>query len=183
MRHNQVVALIEGHLDNIRLNPWYKNAHIFVFIEANYGGWWSADVVRKVVEQPKYAPLEACRYDETADDRVGVWMRDELKDCMAGDMQRSLGDGQWCWAKDFISWGKKAKDIQKELCEQLANYRKEIVPPTDEATGKWKAVITGKSAGRKDDLAIVAQIALYFSGKKRLEPGFRDLAERYGWRY
>ena len=101
---------------------------------------------------------------------------------MAGVMQRSLADGRVCFASEFIS-GKKTEDIQKTFLEQLKNYREELIQPLDTTTGISKIKYTGKSTGKKDDMAICAQIALYFSDKKRLEPGFRQLAQKFGWRY
>jgi hypothetical protein len=101
---------------------------------------------------------------------------------MAGDMSRSLADGQLCFAQQFITQ-RKQPEILREFCEQLTHYREDLIQPVDEATGKWKKIVTGKSTGRKDDLCICAQIALYYSGKKRMESAFRDLAEQRGWRY
>lgn len=181
-RHNLITKMLQTHLKKIRENRLYKKVHIFVFIEANYGGWWATDIVRGIVEQKEFAPIEVCSYDETDKNRVGVWMRDEVKECMAGEMQRSLADGQLCFADAFITQ-RDTKAIQHEFMEQLQHYRQEIIVPTDESTGKYKKVTTGKSAGRKDDMCICAQIALYFSGKKRIDNNFRSMAVEYGWRY
>lgn len=184
-QHNVIVKMIETHLRSLRKTPMYRGAHIFVFVEANYGGWWGTDVVRNVVEQAEFAPITCVSYDETPKDRVGIWMSDEVKRCMAGEMERALGDGQLCFAKEFVTAApRKPADIQKEFREQLSNYREELIKPKDEATGITKKVVTGKtSGGRKDDLCIAAQIALYFSGKKRREESFRNLARDRGWRF
>ena len=175
--------MLQTHLKRLRAIKIYQRAQIYVFIEANFGGWWASDVVRNVVEQKDYMPLEVCSYDETDKDRAGIWMTDEVKRCMAGEFSRSLADGQLCFAKEFSCGSSQTKAMQAELLEQLSHYREQIIAPNDEATGKFKKITTGKSSGRKDDLCICAQIALFFSSKKRLEPEFRTLAEHHGWRY
>jgi len=138
--------------------------------------------VRRVVEQRKFAPIEACSYDETDGDRIGIWMSDELKRCLAGDMATSLSCGQLCFAQEFIS-ARKPEAIQKELMEQFKVYREEIIAPAEVSVGEYRKKVTGKAPGRKDDLCVASQIALYFAAKKRLEPAFRSMAEANSWRY
>jgi hypothetical protein len=36
-KHNHVTAMIEGHLRLLRQSPRYRNSHIYVFPEANFG--------------------------------------------------------------------------------------------------------------------------------------------------
>ena len=113
-------------------------------------------------------------------------MTADVKQSMAGTMQRSLADGQMCFAHDFITSSSPTveKEIKAVFREQLSKYREELILPLDLSTGITRKVITGKSSGgQKDDLCIVVQIALYFSGKKRIEPAFRDIAQSRGWRY
>jgi hypothetical protein len=183
-KHNVITKMIETHLDMIMRSRTYGRSMKYVFIEANYGGYWAVDIIKNIVQQPRFAPIEVVSYDETAKDRAGIWMSQGVKECMAGVMQRSLADGQLCFAKEFITQrGPNLPDIKKEYREQLINYRQELIEPHDVATGTSKAIITGKtSGGRKDDLCIVSQIALYFSGKKKMESSFRELANERGWR-
>jgi hypothetical protein len=180
-----VVKMLEGHLHKIRMSKVYQGVRIYVFIEANYGGSWAVDVIKNIVDQDQFQPLEVVTYDTTNKGRHGIWMTDNVKECMAGVMQMSMSGGHLVFAKEFITaTAPNAKTIQTTFREQCVNYRLELVKPLDEATGTSKKKYTGKTgSGRKDDLCICAQIALYFSGKKRLEPGFRALANQHGWRY
>lgn len=182
--------MIEGHLHRLRSSPVYKEARIYVFVEANYGGDWGVDQVRRIVEQTRFSPIKVVKYDETTRDRPGVWMTEKTKQCMMHDMQRSLADGYLCFAQDFITTRSVERqgqmDIRKELMTQFMHYREEVVRAKnkDEAIADTKIIITGKSSGgRKDDLCITCQIALYFSGQYRLEPSFITLASQFNWRY
>ena len=154
---------------------------MFIFIEANYGGVYNIENIRTVCEQDEFKPLEVVSYDRSGKDKTGIWMSDTVKECMAREFQRILADGLLHFAKEFVST-QKPTEVQRTFREQLAHYREELVKPHDEAIGITKKKITGKSASLRDDLCISAQIALYFSGKKRMEAKFRADCDAYGWR-
>lgn len=139
----------------------------------------------QIINQREFQPVTVVSYDETNKGRVGIWMRDEVKEMMCMTLQRSLADGQLVFAKEFITLKTAGqKDIQAAFKDQLAKFREELLLPNDTTTGITKKKFTGKSAsGNKDDVLICVQIALYFSGKKRLETAFRELANEAGWRY
>jgi hypothetical protein len=178
--------MVEGHLRAIRHSARYHNAYIFVFIEANYGGYWASSVLETIVQQKEFMPLEACSYDESDEEKVGVWMEPKLKPALAAQLQRSLADGQLVFAKDFIttqtekSMNGKPK-VQMDFMSQLSEYREELKEPNDAATGDYKKFITGKSCGRRDDMCICVQLALYFGMKRRMDDDFREIGESRGW--
>ena len=63
--------MIETHLRNLRKTAQYKDAMIYVLVERNYGGSWSVDIIRQIVEQKEFSPL-IC-YQEKEDDKFGIW--------------------------------------------------------------------------------------------------------------
>ncbi len=148
------------------------------------GGSWTVDILSKVVQQTKFAPVEVVSYDETPRERAGIWMTQPVKEKLVGTMKRSVADGQFTFAKEFITLRKKPEDIRREVCDQLSNFRQELIQPLDKATGIAKAVYTGKTnGGRKDDLLITIMIALYYGGLKRMEEKFLNVAAQRGWRF
>jgi hypothetical protein len=130
-------------------------------------------------------PITCVSFDETNQGRVGVWMTDVLKRSLAGEMQRSLADGQLCFAEDFVSTRRDKNlvgrlGVQHEFLEQLSEFREELIEPNDLAVGTYKKICTGKGGGRKDDILICSMLALYFGLKQRLRPEFRALGEQLG---
>jgi hypothetical protein len=142
------------------------------------------------MEQREFSPLEMVSYDTTDRGRIGIWMTDDNKECMSGDLAKSLQDDRLHFAKEFVTnrvvpKGKdSSREIKMEFCKQLEHYREELIVPKDAATGVSKKKFTGKtSGGKKDDMVICCMIALYCSGKKRREVAFMKLAHARGWRY
>jgi hypothetical protein len=183
IKHNGVVAMIEGHLQRLRAISKYKESVIMVSIERNYGGGFVVDTVKKIVCQPQFMPIELMSYDKSHSDKEGVWLDQPVKEAMSGMLQRSVADGVLCFALHFVTTRKTAVEAQNEMREQMANYREELLRPKDVAVGITKRVLTGKTgSGKKDDLLIVVMLALYFANMKRIEPTFREKAHRFGWR-
>jgi hypothetical protein len=156
-----------------------------VCVNDDVGGDFTVDMIRKICEQPEFQPLVVVSYDETPKERFGIWMTDDVKKNMMLDLQRSMSDGQLCFAKEFIHTGDTVKEkakIKDKFRQQLQNFRQEVINPKDVAIGITKTYMTGKSSGRKDDILICLAIALYFSGKKRREQSFIQLCNRHGYR-
>lgn len=125
-----------------------------LFVSVVYRG---VDVIRRVVEQSCFAPLEV--YDEKKDGKCGIWLTDTIKENACGALQLALSNGQVAFAKEFVTNEKEAsgkqadRKIQDMYREQLANFRVEMVMPNDISIGKTKLVYTGKtSSGRKGNV-------------------------------
>lgn len=119
-----------------------------------------ADIIRKIVEQRAYSPVEV--YDEKGDGKVGIWTTDVSKESAANHLKLMLSNGQVAFAKEFITQEKEtsgksaAKTIQDVYREQLANYRVELVIPHDVAIGITRRKFTGKtSSGRKGTFVLL----------------------------
>jgi hypoxanthine-guanine phosphoribosyltransferase len=143
--------MIEGHLRRIKNSPVYGGCQKYVFIERNYGGDFTVDMIRKICEQKEFDPLVVVSYDETPKERFGIWMTDDVKKNMMFDLQRSISEGMLCFAKDFIHTGDTVKSkaaIKDKFKAQLQNFRQEVVNPKDVAIGITKTYMTGKSSGR-----------------------------------
>jgi hypothetical protein len=183
IKHNAVVQMIEGHIKRMRSIPKYKDAVIMCSVERNYGGGFVVDTVKKIVCQQEFMPVEMMSYDKSNSNKEGVWLDQPVKEAMSGMLQRSVADGQLCFAQYFVTTRKEAVEVQNEIREQMANYREELLRPKDVAVGVTKKWLTGKTGGgKKDDLLIVVMLALYFANMKRMEPNFREKAQRFGWR-
>lgn len=183
---NDVNRMLTGHLRTLRRSLRYGKAYIYCFIESNYGGQYNSTNIEAVVTQREFRPIEASSFDEKDEERVGVWVDDDVKESMAADLQRSLADGQLCFADEFITTRTEKTMtgqpvIQQELIQQLTDYREELMKPHDAATGKFKKVLTGKSSNKVDDLCICLQICLRFGWLKRKDANFIEIARRQGW--
>jgi hypothetical protein len=149
---------------------------IYVYIEANLS-FVSANQIKQLIEPQSLYPIVVKSFDPKNDGRCGVWTGDTEKELYAIEMQRALSDGALVYADSFIT---SDDHMREEVRAQLEVYRREVrVTP---GTGKLKVIYTGKSHGRKDDVAIVMQMLLYWSRVTRESTEYMEAAESNGWR-
>lgn len=171
------MKMLTDHIEAIQRHNKYQYAQIFVYIEANMS-YLSADAVRDRLSV--YPRVTCVREDANVKlDRVGVWTGKYEKENYAYNLQRLLQDNQLFFAIDLIG-RHPAMDVAA-LFDQLAVFRREVKERPDLVFTKLHAEWTGKSHGRKDDLALALQICLYWLMRQRCKPEFRDIAKEYGW--
>jgi hypothetical protein len=173
--NNAVTNMLETHLQNIRDDPRYNTAVIYVYIEANMS-FLTANKVKEIVEHPRFYPVLVQSFDPTTDARAGVWTGPDEKYLYAEEMKRALADGALVYAARFIS---SDESIKPEIVKQLEVYRREAKVS---ASGKRTIEYTGKSLGRKDDVCIVMQMLLHWSRLMRNSDEYQKAAELNGWR-
>ena len=105
---------------------------------------------------------EFARFDSLG--RIGTWTDNNKKIAFAQELQRSVPT--MTFASDFISCEQDPSKLRAQMIEQIRTFRKEIVAPKGDGTTQLhnKIVITGKSAGRKDDLVMALSIAQHHAG-------------------
>ena len=53
----------------------YYSFFVFLLFALHGSKFWATDIVRGILEQKEFAPLEVCSYDTTNKDRVGYLTR------------------------------------------------------------------------------------------------------------
>lgn len=177
--------MTEKHLESIRSRPLYHHAYIFVYIESQYSVI-EAGNVRDIVQQHRFAPVavESQIRKGGKQPRLGVMTMNEEKKLYAQDLAMVLSHGQLLYPEEseFISSDSVA--VKEELLAQLRQYRREtkMTHQEDAAFADVKETYSGKAGGRKDDLCMALQIALFHGMRKRQSDGYEQLAMVNGWR-
>lgn len=161
----------------IRQDPRYAFAVIFVYIEANLS-WVTANDMARLCMQQRFYPTIVKSYDTTKAQRYGVWTGESEKEMYSNEMKRALGDGAIAYADDFIS---QDVNVKSEVRSQLEVYRRNV--KFVEGSEKARVTYTGKSSGRRDDLAIVLQMLLYWSRYNRSSREYLQTAAENGWKF
>jgi hypothetical protein len=87
------------------------------------------------------------------------------------------------FAQEHIDTPDMWEENRKEFFKQLAQLRKEVIAPTNQdntTTLHAKVVITGKSAGHCDDMAMAWGILLYHMIRSLGDDAFRFKMEQDG---
>ena len=95
--------------------------------------------------------------------RIGVVLTDELKEKMRNSLNIMLRANVVRLARDFVS-SKHADEARSEIIGQLRNFRFEDVPAGKNTFRPAKRKMTGKSAGKNDDLCIVMMMTSFWCG-------------------
>lgn len=153
---------------------------IYVYIEANLS-WVTANDIANICLHKDNYPIQVMSYDPTKDQRFGVWTGKSEKEWYAREMKQALASGTLMYAEDFITAEPKAVAIKGEIRDQLQLYRR-IVTYKD---GDDQPTVTysGKGGGRKDDLAIVLQMLLWWSKLNRASHEYKEAAHHNGWKW
>jgi hypothetical protein len=172
---NVVVDMFEDHLTKLRSDSRYKNALIYVYIEANMS-YIDANEVRKVLEQPQFYPVIVKSFDPTTEERAGVWTGPPEKQLYAMELKRALSDALLVYADNLIT---NDPGVKTEIKNQLEVFRRDVkITPQ----GKRTIEYTGKSSNRKDDMCLVLQMMLYWSNEMRESHEYIKASETNGWR-
>ena len=151
--------MIINHFQELRKHPQYRDAYIYAYIEANMSYIDAGRISDLLHSQKGLGEIEVVSFDK--DKRYGVWTTPERKHEMAVHAQQLLATRSVRLAQDII--GQNPEETLSMFFDQLNNYRKEIKNPADYIHGKFTFSYGGKSSGKKDDLAMAWQIALYWS--------------------
>ncbi len=181
-KHNEIMFMLEQFILKARSYRTYRDAHIFLFIEANMS-FISADMLATFLQNPRFGSVEAVSLDPKNKNRYGVWTGETEKERYADSMERALANGQLCYSSEMTGNAVTLPQNKMALEQQLGWFRREVLEPKNPAFGKNKVVFTGKSAGKKDDMVLALQIALYHLEKLKMTQRFIEMARMNGWRY
>jgi hypothetical protein len=176
--------MTENHLSAIRSRTQYRHAHIFVFIESNYSVI-EAGRVSDIMSQHRFAPLSVEKQCTAKNQsRIGVLTGANEKKVYAEDLQMVLSREQLQYPVETEFISQQPEPAKEELLKQLRMYRRETKASNheDEAFALIKETYSGKGGGRKDDLCMALQIALYHGQIKRISNEYEGMALMYGWR-
>lgn len=151
--------MIDNHYMSIRTHSAYKRCLVRVFIEANMS-FIDAGRIANQLAHPQYGDMDIVSEDKSSSRRFGIWTSKDSKQGYATELTRAINF--MCIATHTI--GKSVAADIKELCAQFAMFRREVVvPPKDNGKSlHYTVTLTGKSAGRKDDLVMACGIALFY---------------------
>ncbi len=173
------------HYRRLKLIPRLANAHTYVWVENNMV--WQAEqimwqiqtqrekgVLRDIhimdnmgIEIPSVQLGQAFGAKTSTDHKVKAEMRQMFN--------QKLLDDSMCFLTDMVTVEHPAKARQEQesaqdairslFMEQLLNYAMQIRPSTNPGFAPGKVTFSGKTSanGRKDDLAVTAQLVLYWS--------------------
>jgi hypothetical protein len=175
--NNIIVDMIIKHLRKLRSIAQYANAVMFVYIEANLS-WVTANTLAGVAQAGEFYPCIVKKYDPKNKGRFGVWTQEAEKEKMCHETKHVMADGALYYAEHFFS-ETAPLTIQQEIKAQLEVYRRNIRLSD---SGKVTIEYTGKSTNRKDDLAIVIQLLLYWSRYNRESTEYQQEKQSNSWR-
>ena len=179
-RDADVVGMVRRHLTQLRRDPRYEAALMVIFIEANMSYIGADRLAGIIASTPLFAPSSVESKDPRDHGRVGVWTGPTEKKSMAEYLRLVIEEDTLCVADRLV--GHKTDRDFDELMHQLACYRRHIVEPREPGIGTWKETFTGKGPGKKDDLAMTLQLALWWGERTRTSYSFQQKALRNGWR-
>jgi len=172
----EVDPLLQQHFIDIRKDPRYRSAVIFVYIEANLN-YIGANRIKNLLSLPAFYPVVFQHFDPSTECKVGVYTGEKEKIMYVEEAKRALSDGSLCYTENFLT---NDPDIKTEIKNQFEAYRADV--RLNAVTKKRTVDHTGKSAGKKDDCALVIQMLLYWSHLFRDSDEYAKTAERNGWR-
>jgi hypothetical protein len=150
---------IIGHFDALRSSTQYADAMHVVFIESNLMATWSHRISRLLLDRYRSNMLIPS-FDSSKEHRPGVWTSARSKDSGVVRTEAMLRDEQFAFAEEFLTATKRPPRVtlaahkammKKMLCDELRNYKAITAKPINVHFGKFKAVLTGKGNGLKDD--------------------------------
>jgi hypothetical protein len=163
---NVIWHLIDDHFRTLRAHPRYERCQFRVWIENNLSNT-DANRVSNQLEIGALEPIEVVRASKDPT-QAGFVTTNKFKHACAEEMVRSMALIQR--AREFVCATPDA--TLAALYKQVGAYRKDLV------NGKW--VLTGKSPGTPDDLAIVYQMTLYFMYHSLADDAFTERMSKMG---
>jgi len=182
-KHNEIMKMLENFILRTRSMRVYRDALIFIAIEANMS-FITADMLAGFFQNPRFGRIEVLSLDPKKHQRPGVWTGENEKERYAESMERALANGTLCYAREQAGDPAKWPLVKQEFQSQLGSFRREVDPAKDPMFGRNKITFTGKAGnGKKDDLVLATQIALYHLEWLKTTDRFQDMATAQGWRY
>lgn len=144
---------IHGFLDKLRECPPLQRSHLVVIVERNYGGAPLSSRIARICSP--YPPCSAMSQDRSPNThRVGVVTTNEVKERMRITLSTMMRSDTVHLATPFIGRRQEARD---EVITQLRGYSF-VIKETSDPHRPPKVILSGKGAGKQDDLAIACQM-------------------------
>ncbi len=173
--HEVIKKMILDHIAAIRAQTMYRNALIYLYIEANMS-WITADYVAGLTRRD--GNIVVASHDSSKYQRYGVVTGAAEKENYAATLIRLLMDNLLYLAERII--GAQVKEDVANLLNQFGLFRREVRAPVDVAHGKWIFSWTGKSPGKKDDLILALMICIYWMERQLQTDEHREWARQFG---
>jgi hypothetical protein len=173
-KHNDILAMMDGHMMKLRSYATYANALFVVYFEANMS-FITADAFKNHFEahQQTLGNVWVVSRDPKNKGRIGVWTGETEKELYASTLKRNMANNKLYYAENFVSVIKATKNSKQDLEEQMKHLRKEVKQnQLNPGFDKVHVTYTGKGNGVRDDSCMALQIALYHMELSRQDPQF-----------
>lgn len=158
-------------LGSIRSVECFRNAIMYISIEANYGGWCASKDIARVASQPEFGNVHVLSFDPDHKGRPGFWTGANEKYMFQQSLGQSLAQETLRYSSNMIGPNSGA-DVEA-MEKQILSFYKASKPLKDPVFGTPAYIFTGKGAGgQKDDLCLVLQMVIYFSLVVRQSEGY-----------
>lgn len=180
---NDIFNLFIALFTMLRASPIYRDALVWVYPEANSGYFNCTQLRDLFMNRPQiFGRVEFQMYEPYKNEMVpGVFTHHETKEKYANYLQHKMSNGQLLFAEEMIGNPERLESEKRKLIDQLNNYRMEMRESIHPGLIPDKCFFTGKSGGRRDDLCMALQIAIYQMQLKRDDPDFQQRCAREGW--
>jgi hypothetical protein len=171
----------KGHYRRLRANPRYSDCFVRLFPEGNMSWQKASRSAEFASEVLGDNGCEAVRYFSKEGERIGILTTDERKIQYANELRRSMSNMRIASESDWIGKVGERASILKELRKQMGNFREEIIT-TGEASGRQRSHhnVSGKGAGKKDDIVMALCIALLYMVEAQRDLPFVNRMQRLG---
>jgi len=155
---DDMAPFIRAHVENVRVH--HPLAKIVLIIERNFGGSVLASHIVNCLAS--FMPIRTLTADSKKQNKVGIVTTSDTKSRGRVDLQRMLRLDTIGYAHDFITQEKNANAMKDRICKQLLDFKFYMEPLKPDSKKTAKSILSGKSYGKQDDIAMVFVIAAFF---------------------
>lgn len=181
-KDDAVMKMLDKHVVFLRKFPEYKDATIFLYVEANMS-WITADRICEMFarDHERYGMVVPVSEGNGPGNgsAFGVWTGPGEKESYATGLRYTMSDGALSYAEHMSCTNPTG--TKQILEEQMSRLRQEVKTPVDPAFQSFKIAFTGKAHNVRDDLCMSLQIALHGLRKQRASKRFIGWATQHGF--
>lgn len=182
---NEVNDMFRALFSRIRHpTSYYREAIVLVYVEVNMSyliGNAFSDLFKGERRIFGRCEFEMHYRSKEKDESPGVLTGEKEKAMYVEYTQRMMAGGKLRFADKILGDHNRLLAQKPDLYKQLDAYRRVKKISLDPAFVDDKYTYTGKSSGRRDDLCMALQIALYNMKKKRVDREHIARCQKAGW--
>lgn len=179
---DQIYDMFNALFGRIRKSKLYCDALVKVHCEANMSWMVPYDMQQMMKNEPAvYKRVEFTQHlSKNKEEKPGVLTGAEEKRLYVQYVRQKMSEGKLRFAEELLGESVRIGKQRDELKKQLDAYRCVKKESADPEFVDAKYTYTGKSSGRRDDLCMALQIALYNMKKTECSFDFRQRMQDEG---